>query len=142
MDLAVLEGAQAAGLPSLAELTKEFSGLAYTMLDAEAAPAEGGVFDRLLSSAKSVVRVRRIVRDATDKSTEAVIGRMEIGLKDGRLADVLEEAKSLPPKAAAVAAPWLDKIKARYTIETALASLDQKLKDQLAGSAQPLKGGN
>ena len=142
LNLAVLETAQNSGVPSLAVLTTEFRSLAYTMLDAEAEPAEGSVLDRMLAGAKSVVRVRKVVHSPDDKGTEAVIGRMEASLKDGRLGDVLDEAKKLPDKPRATAAGWLKKIEARYTIETALADLEQSLKNALAGSAEVKKGAN
>ena len=142
LNLAVLESAQNSGVPSIAVLTTEFRNLAYTMLDAEAEPAEGGVLDRMLAGAKSVVRVRKVVHNSDDKSTEATIGRMENSLKEGRLGDVLDEAKKLGDKSLATAAPWLKKIEARFTIETALADLEQSLKNALAGSADPKKGAN
>ena len=53
----------------------------------------------------------------------------------GQLGDVLAESKKLADKPLAVAAPWLRKIEARHEIETALANLDQSLKNALAGSA-------
>ena len=142
LNLAVLEGAQASGIASLTALTKEFSGLAYTMLDAETEPADGTVLERMLAGAKSVVRVRKVVHSDDDKGTEATIGRMETFLKDGRLGDVLDESKKLAGKPLAVAAPWLKKIEARNTIETSLAGLEQNLKNALAGTADLKKGGN
>ncbi len=142
LNLAVLETAQTTGVPSLANLTTEFRSLAYTMLDAETQPADGSVLDRMLAGAKSVVRVRKVVHGADDTSTEAVIGRMEAHLKDGRLAELLDEGKKLPDKPRATASVWLDKIKARFTIETALADLEQTLKNALAGAADVKKGAN
>ena len=142
LNLAVLESAQSSGIPSQAALTKEFSSLAYTMLDAETEPADGTVLERMLAGAKSVVRVRKVVHSDDDKGTEATIGRMETFLKDGRLGEVLDESKKLAGKPLAVAAPWLKKIEARNTIETALASLEQNLKNALAGSVQSQKGAN
>ena len=142
LNLTVLETAQNSGVPSLAALTKDFSALAYTMLDAEADPEQGSVLDRMLAGAKSVVRVRKVAHSADDKGTEATIGRMEANLKDGRLGDVLDEAKKLAEKPRTTATPWLKKIEARYTIETALADLEQSLKNALAGSAEIKKGAN
>ena len=142
LNLAVLESAQTTGVPSLAGLTTEFRALAYTMLDAEAEPEQGSVMDRLLASAKSVVRVRKVVHAQDDKSTEAIVARMEEGLKEGRLGDVLDQSKKLNEKPLAVAAPWLKKIEARYAIETAVADLEQSLKTALAGSADAKKGAN
>ncbi len=142
LNLAVLETAQTTGVPSLATLTTEFRTLAYNMLDAEVQPADGSVLDRMLAGAKSVVRVRKVAHSADDTSTEAVIGRIETHLKDGRLAELLDEARKLPEKPAKTAASWLDKIKARYTIETALSDIEQSLKNALAGAAEVKKGAN
>lgn len=142
LKLDILEQAQNSGVPSLATLTTEFRSLAYMMLDAEAEPVEGSVLDRMLASAKSVVRVRKVVHGADDKGTDAVIGRMEAFLKDGHLGEVLEESRKLPEKPLKTATAWLDKIKARFTIETALADLEQSLKNSLAGSADIKKGAN
>ena len=142
LNLAVLESAQTSGVPSLAALTTEFRTLAYTMLDAEAEPDQGTVMERLMASAKSVVRVRKVQHSAEDKGTEATVGRMEAFVKEGRLADVLDESKKLGDKPLAAAASWLKKIEARNAIETALTDLDQSLKNALAGSAQVQKGAN
>ena len=141
LNLTVLESAQAAGVPSLPALQTEFRSLAYTIIDADAEPEGGSVVDRLLASAQSVVRVRKVSHNADDKSTEAVVGRMEAELKEGRLGDLLEESKGLNDKARAAALPWLKKIEARYEIEKAIASLEQSLKNALAGSASA-KGAN
>ncbi len=142
LNLAILETAQTTGVPSLAALTTEFRSLAYTMLDAEAVPTEGSVLDRMLAGAKSVIRVRKVVHGADDTSTEATIGRIEAHLKDARLGELLDEAKKLPDKPRVTAAVWLDKIKARFTIETALTDLEQSLKNALAGAADVKKGAN
>ena len=62
-------------------------------IDAEAEPADSSMVDRLLSGARSIVRVRKAGHAADDTSLEAVIGRMETALKDGRLADVLAQGQ-------------------------------------------------
>lgn len=141
LNLSVLESAQTSGVPSLPALQTEFRSLAYTIIDADAEPEGGSVVDRLLASAKSVVRVRKVAHSADDKSTEAIVGRMEADLKEGRLGDLLEESKGLNEKARSAASPWLKKIEARHEIEKAIASLEQNLKNALAGSASD-KGAN
>lgn len=141
LNLSVLESAQTSGVPSLAALQTEFRSLAYTIIDADAEPEGGSVVDRLLASAKSVVRVRKVAHSADDKSTEAVVGRMETDLKEGRLGDLLEESKGLSEKARSAASSWLRKIEARNEIEKAIATLEQSLKNALAGSASD-KGAN
>jgi len=136
VDLAALERHKDQGLPTLADLTREFPSVANAMLDSETAvPADGSVLDRVMASAKSVVRVRKVGHDANDKSLEAIIGRMESGLKDGRLADAASEGRALPPKAASAAQRFLVKLEARAAVDSAIAALEASLKSALAGKA-------
>ena len=142
LDLAVLEKQQEVGVPSLATLGQELANAAHAMLDAEAEPADASFGDRMLSGLKSIVRVRKVEHAPGDTGTEALIARMETGLREGRVADVIEESKKLTPKAAAPAAKWLQRIEQRSQIDKALADLDASLKTSLAGGAQPKKGTN
>ena len=135
VDLAALERAQNEGVPTAAELTREFRSVAHAVIDAEAEPTDASVVDRLLKGAKSIVRVRRTDLGAEDKSAEAVVGRMEKALKEGKLADVLAEAQQLSPKARAAAEGWLDKLEARAAVDQAIAQIEDQLKASLAGNA-------
>ena len=98
LNLTVLEKFQNQGVPTIVDLAKAFQPLANAILDAVAEPANGSIVDRLLTSAKTVVRVRKTSHSPDDVSAEAVVGRMETALKESRLGDVLSEAKKLPPK--------------------------------------------
>ena len=61
---------------------------------------------------------------------------MEAALKEGRLAEVLANAKTLPPKAALAGEDWVKKVEARLAVEQALAEVEAALKSSLApGSA-------
>ena len=135
IDLAALERSKDEGVPTAAELAREFRSVAHAVIDAEAGPADASVVDRLVQGAKSIVRVRRTDHGADDKSAEAVIGRMEKALTNGRYADVLAEAQQLPPKGRAAAAPWLGKLEARAAVDGAIAQIEDQLKASLAGTA-------
>jgi hypothetical protein len=140
LDLTALTRLQDEGAPSLADLTKEFRVAADNAIDAEAETENASVVDRLWAGAKSVIRVRRIDLKPDDKSAEATIGRMQVALNDGRLTDVLEAAKDLSPKAQDAARPFLDKVAARVSVDTALAGLESQLKSSIsAASPQPSK---
>ena len=140
-DLSALEKLQETGVPTLPELTKEFRTAADKAIDADSEPEDASVVDRLWAGAKSVVRVRRIDLKSDDKSTEAVIGRMQVALAGGRLADVVDQAKELSPKAHDAMQPFLEKVAARVSVEAALQNLNSQLKSSIAGvsqqSAQP-----
>jgi hypothetical protein len=119
------------GVPTQAELVRSFRKAANAMLDAEVEPAEGGWLDRLLSGTRSIVRVRKANPSGNDRSPEAVIARMEIALKEGRLDEVLAQSKKLPPKAELAGEEWLKNVEARATVDRALADIDAKLKASL-----------
>ncbi len=132
IDLSALDRFKDKGVAPIAELSREFRAVANAVLDADAEPAGGGVLDRLVAGAKSVVRVRKVSAGADEAGTEAVLARMETALKDARLADVLAEAAKLAPKAATPAHDWLVKVEARNTVDKAIAAVETTLKAALA----------
>jgi hypothetical protein len=137
LDLAALERYQATGVPTVVELAREFRPVANAILDIDATPEDAGVVDRLLTSAKTIVRVRRTSHAADDKSAEAIVARIEAALKDGRLGDVLAEAAKLPERTKPSAADWLRKVEARQTVDKQLADIDAALKSSLGGGPKP-----
>jgi hypothetical protein len=137
LDLAALDKFKDTGVPAAADLTRDFRATANAAIDAETEPAEGGVVDRLLAGAKSIVRVRKVSPAPDDKSAEAVASRMEAALKESRLADVLGEAKQLSPKALAAAQPFLDKVAARVSAENAVGTIENQLKTSLGTAPAP-----
>jgi hypothetical protein len=137
LDISALERYQATGVPTLVELARSFGPVANAILDIDATPEDAGVVDKLLTSAKTIVRVRRTSHSASDASAEAIVGRMESALRDGRLGDVVSEASKLPPRTAAPAADWLRKVQARQTVDKQLADIDAALKSSLGGGPKP-----
>lgn len=137
LDLKPLERYSLEGAPTLPALAKDFRRVANTAIDAEAEPADASVLDRLMSGARSIVRVRKAGHGADDASTEAVVGRMEAALKDGRLGEVLAQGKRLPPKAALAADDWLKKVEARYAIDRSVADIEAALKSSLGARQTP-----
>ncbi len=135
IDLAPLEPYRNDGLQTLPEIVRDFRGVANALIDADSEKADGSVVDRLLSGAKSFVRVRKTAHTKSDSSAEAIVARMEDALRKGRLGDVLTEAKALqtmPPAAKS----WLDRVAARQSVDAALAKIDTALKSSLgAGPA-------
>ena len=123
------------GLPPLSELATSIRKVANGMLDAEAEPADAPLLERLLSGARSIVRVRKSGQAADDGSLEATIARMETAIKENRLGDVLAQGKKLPPKAALVAEDWLRRLEMRYQVDKALADTEAALKRSLAAAS-------
>jgi hypothetical protein len=131
LNFTALERYMLEGVPASAELAKSFPKAANAMLDAESERPDATLVDRLLAGARSIVRVRKAGYPADDTSAEAVVGRMEAALKDGRLAEVLANAKTLPPKAALAGEEWVRKVQARQAVEQALADVEAALKASL-----------
>jgi hypothetical protein len=136
IDLTPLDRYRNEGVQTLPELTREFRAVANAIIDAEAEKGDGSVVDRLLSGAKTFVRVRKTAHASGDTSAEAVVARMEAGLKAGRLDIVLAEAKALPQQPGA-AKDWLLRVEARQTVEAALAAIDRALKSSLGAGPAP-----
>ncbi len=137
VDLSPLEPFRNEGVPTLAELTRGFRPVANAILDAEREKTDGSVVDRLMSGAKTFVRVRKTAHAAGDASPEALVARIEGALKAGRLGDALAEAKTLTVKPPA-ATEWLAKVEARQAVDVALAAMDGALKSSLgAGAVEP-----
>jgi hypothetical protein len=134
LNLAPLERHMRDGVPTLADLTKSFRKVSNAMLDSESEPADASIVDRLLSGARSIVRVRKAGPSADDTSLDATIARMDAALKEGRLAEVLEQGKKLPPKASLVAEDWLKQVEARQAVDQAMADIEGQLKSSLAGN--------
>ncbi len=135
IDLRPLEAYRKKGVPTLSELAVSFRPVAHAILDAETEKGDGSVVDRLLSGAKTFVRVRKTTHASGDRSPEAVVARIDDALKAGRLGEVVTEAKALerPPE---IAKEWIATVEARQTVEAALKSIDEALKASLgAGPA-------
>jgi hypothetical protein len=140
LDLAVAQRYQNEGVPTLAELARQFRPLTSAIIDADADSKDASIVDRLMTGAKTIVRVRKLTPDADDTSVEATVARIEAALREGRLGDVLAAAKTLPPKTITPATrSWLEKVEARQAVETAMATIDQQLKSSLG--AAPAKDG-
>jgi hypothetical protein len=137
LDLKPLDRYSLEGAPTLPALAKDFRRVANAAIDAEAEPADASVLDRLMSGARSIVRVRKAGHDPADASTEAIVGRMDAALKDGRLGEVLEQGRKLPPKAALAAEDWLKKVEARHAVDRSVADIEAALKSSLGAQQAP-----
>jgi hypothetical protein len=137
LDLKALERYQGEGVPTLATLTGDFRKVANAIVDAEAEQPGASVVDRMLSSARTIVRVRRSEYAANDASAEAIVARMEAALKEARLSEVLAEASRLTEKARTPAIDWLRKVEARQAVDVALAAIDTALKSSLGAGQKP-----
>lgn len=134
-DLSALERFKDTGVPTIGSLQRDFRPVANAIVDAAEVTGEGGVFDKLVAGAKSVVRVRNMNPSPSDKSADAVVARMQVALSEGRLGEVLEFAKELPQAASVPAQDWLDNVKARHSVDHAIGEVEKQLKSSLTQAA-------
>jgi hypothetical protein len=137
IDLTPLERYSHDGFPALTAIVKDFRRVANAAIDAESESADASMLDRLMASARSIVRIRKVGHSPDDTSVEAVVGRMEGALKDGSIGEVLAQGKKLPPKAALAAEDWLKKLEARHAADRAVADLETALKSSFAAQRLP-----
>jgi hypothetical protein len=123
-----LRALAARGVPTRAQLAAEVGPVAGGMLGAgrQAAASDGGVVDRLLASARSLVRVRP-VGDVEGDGVSARIARFRNAVTGGDLAKAAEEYGALPDKARAAGADFMAGLQARLKVDAlaqkALASV-------------------
>ncbi len=134
VNLAALEPYKSNGVRTLVELQSDFRPLTHRIIAAAEDTGDGGVIDRLLSGARSVVHVRKVKHSADDNSVEAVVSRMDIALEEGRIGDFQAMAQKLPEKARAPAEDLFKQVAARAAVDTALKDIESQLKSSLGAA--------
>lgn len=120
--VAELRDLAARGVPSRATLVAAFSDAASEAIAAaDPGDPEAGLVDRLMSSAMSVVKVRR-VGDVEGDSAEAIVARAEARLLNGDLDAALSEWNTLPEASRAATADYSDALAARARSEKLIAA--------------------
>ncbi|MGE5266253.1 MAG: hypothetical protein ACM3L9_02700 [Deltaproteobacteria bacterium] len=142
LNLKPLEPFKTSGIPSLAEIRKDSRAALLSALDAASVSDSASVWDRMLASARTIVRIRRTDAAEGDDTVEAIVARMEKSLNAGNLADVLAEIRKLPPETAAKLAPWTEKVVARQSVDEALTTVENELKAALIAPAVPPPAGS
>ncbi|UXS02521.1 COG4223 family protein [Agrobacterium tumefaciens] len=115
--IASLRSFATTGVPSRAELLRNFPDVANTMLSAINQPDPNqGIVERLTESAFSLVKVRP-VGNIEGETPDAVIARMENKLRNGDLQGAALEWDSLPDAAKTVSADYKKSLDARINVE-------------------------
>jgi hypothetical protein len=117
-ELAELRALAATGVPTRAQLAAGVAAVAERMLDAtrETAGREAGVVDRLLASARSLVKVRPVGTIEGD-GVPAGIARFREAVIGGDLAAAAESYNGLPEKAKAAGADFMAGLQARLKVD-------------------------
>lgn len=139
LNLDALSSYRVQGIPSAENLSRQFASVASKSLKADRTPEEGSILSRIYSNARSVVRVRR-TGEVKGDSTEAVIARMEVRIKNGDLKGALTESEGLTGPALDAAMPWLKQVRARLSVNQAMEKIESQLISSISNSAQHNSG--
>ena len=108
------------GERTVSQLAEPFSALSADMLEAAQQPDQDqGIAGRLMSSAMSVVKVRR-TGDAEGDTAEAIVARMENALQGENLQAAASEWETLPQEAKAASQDFKQALDARIAIDALL----------------------
>ena len=115
--LAGLREHAAVGVSSRADLVRDYQTAADAILDAVHQPeSDAGIFNRLMSSAASAIRVRPVGSIEGD-TPEAVVARIENKLQNGDFKGAQIEWQTLPEKGQAAAVDYKRKLDERVSVE-------------------------
>ncbi|MGH6735367.1 MAG: mitofilin family membrane protein [Methyloceanibacter sp.] len=126
-DLGALLDYDDVGIPTVPELARSFKVAKDASLVSSAPDPGGSILDRLLASAESLVKVRRVDAEAEGDAPDAVLARAEAFLEEGDLAATVKEVETLRDAQAASFATWLDQARARLAAEETLQRLENIL---------------
>jgi hypothetical protein len=126
LDLTEFEADAATGIATNAELLSALPDVLNAAYAAIETPENGTFLERVVTNARSVVRIRRI-RPSEGESPSQVLSRMDAQMKAFNVAGVLREAEGLKGSVRDVIQPWKDKAMARRASEGRLEKLGQQL---------------
>lgn len=120
--IAALTPLASAGVPSRSDLARDFNQVAEDILAAINQPATGeGWTDRLLASARSLVKVRP-VGNVEGETPEAIVARVENKLQNGDLKGAALEWDTLPEAGKQASSEYSTKLKNRIEAEERVAA--------------------
>ncbi|MCP4185726.1 MAG: hypothetical protein GY761_20885 [Hyphomicrobiales bacterium] len=110
------------GIPTSKTLLNEFHEMHSKLLLAASNGGNAGLSDRVMFSIKSLVTITSNEPLSGD-TPEAIISRIDAGLKSGNLRQALAEWNSLPEQARSISQFWADKIKHRNSADQQMLKL-------------------
>ena len=121
--VAALRDYAASGVPTLAQLTERFPSVANQIVAAASGVGpDAGIADRLMASARSLVKVRP-VGEVEGDDPGAVAARMEVALHDGDLDRVTAEWDKLPEASKQASSGFMADLKARRELDRLISNV-------------------
>ena len=122
------------GIPTLPELTRQFREKKDAALTL-ASPSDESFLGELMTSAQSLVKVRRVDDSPEGNSVTAILTRTDSDLENEQLPDAVAEVDALQDDAREPFAAWLEAARARIAAEETLQRLEGVLLASLTGGA-------
>ncbi|MBL4891265.1 MAG: hypothetical protein JKX91_05475 [Rhizobiaceae bacterium] len=126
------ELAASGNVPDLQTLQSRFKSLAIQLVPATAGDENAGVFDKLMTSAKSLIKVRSST-PISGTTAQAIVSRIDAKLASGDLAGVVDEWSGLPEESKANGADWIEGVKMRMETGRLLNIVLKKASEGLRG---------
>jgi hypothetical protein len=114
------------GVPTLPELTKEFSELVRIALK-PSLPENSTFSERLKSNLSSLVVIRKVGEHQKGLSLEAILARAEAHLDKGELEAAVAEVESMTVSEQGQFTDWLSDARTRLSIPATLSDIQQAL---------------
>jgi len=116
------------GIPTEPELARSFDAAKQAALATAAPPnSSGSLLDSLMTSAESLVKIRRVDATATGDTPGAVLARAKAALDKGDLATAVKEVGTLQGVPRDAFSSWLDQARARLGADETLRRLESLL---------------
>jgi hypothetical protein len=122
------------GIPTMRALTASFEEAREDALSTQQSSGDASIIDRLLGSAESLVKIRRIDEAAEGDQPDAVLARAGAKLEQGDLGAAVNEVETLQGAPREAFTKWLDAAQARLDAEVTLQRLQNILLVSLGGS--------
>ncbi len=133
-DLAPLPAYADKGIPTVPELARSFAAGEDAALAAAAPAASGSILDRLLASAATIVKVKRVDEAATGDSPSAVLARAQALIDKGDLAGAVQQIETLQGAPRDAFAAWLADAHARLGADDVVKRLEATLLASVGGA--------
>ncbi len=124
------------GIPTVPELTRSFPASRDAALAAAAPAPSGSLIDRLLASASTLIKVKRVDEAASGDSPSAVLARAEALLDKGDLAGAVKQVETLQGAPREAFSGWLDQAHARLAANDIMQRLEASLLASVGGTPQ------
>jgi len=136
-DLGILPAYAETGIPTLFQLTRSFA----TVSDEALAPqeADGSLVGSLMTSAQSLVKIKRIDEAPEGEGALATLARAKAALDNGDLAAAVKHVESLEGAPREAFATWLAQARARLTATDILTKLEGVLLVSMSDGAEAIE---